>query len=38
MRKNRHDVIRHADELMNTVKRGGKDRLLHKEIWEVTHG
>ncbi len=32
------EVIRHADELMYTVKRGGKNRLLHKEIWEVKHG
>lgn len=32
------EVIRHADELMYTVKHGGKNRLLHKEIEEVTHG
>lgn len=32
------EVIRHADELMYTVKHGGKNRLLHKEIMEVTHG
>lgn len=32
------EVIRHADELMYTVKHGGKNRLLHKEIWEVKHG
>lgn len=32
------DVIRHADELMYTVKHSGKSRLLHKEIGEVTHG
>lgn len=32
------EVIRHADELMYTVKHGGKNKLLHKEIGEVTHG
>jgi len=32
------EVIRHADELMYAVKHGGKNRLLHKEIMEVTHG
>ncbi len=32
------EVIRHADELMYTVKHGGKNRLLHKEIGEVTYG
>ncbi len=32
------DVIRHADELMYAVKHNGKNRLLHKEIGEVTHG
>lgn len=32
------EIIRHADELMYTVKHGGKNRLLHKEIREVTHG
>ena len=26
------EVIRYADELMYTVKHGGKNRLLHKEI------
>jgi diguanylate cyclase (GGDEF)-like protein len=32
------ELIWHADELMYTVKHGGKNRLLHKEIGEVTHG
>ena len=32
------EVISHADELMYSVKHGGKNRLLHKEILEVTHG
>lgn len=32
------EVIRQADELMYSVKHGGKNRLLHKEIGEVTHG
>jgi PleD family two-component response regulator len=32
------EVIRHADELMYSVKHGGKNRLLHKKIGEVTHG
>lgn len=32
------EVISHADELMYSVKHGGKNRLLHKEIGEVTHG
>ena len=32
------EVIRNADELMYTAKRGGKNRLIHKEIGEVTHG
>lgn len=32
------EVIRHADELMYSVKHGGKNGLLHKEILEVSHG
>ena len=32
------EVIRQADELMYTVKHGGKDRLLHKEIEGGGHG
>lgn len=32
------EVIRYADELMYVVKHGGKNRLLHREITEVTHG
>lgn len=32
------EVIRHADELMYSVKHGGKNRLLHKEIRGVTYG
>lgn len=32
------EVIRHADELMYSVKHGGKNGLLHKEIPEVSHG
>lgn len=32
------EVIRHADELMYSVKHGGKNRLLHKEIGEIAHG
>ena len=32
------EVIRLADELMYSVKHGGKNRLLHKEIGEGTHG
>ncbi len=32
------EVIRDADELMYTVKHGGKNRLLHMEIGERTHG
>ncbi len=32
------EIIGHADELMYTVKHGGKNRLLHKEIWEGTNG
>lgn len=32
------EVISHADELMYSVKHGGKNRLLHKEIGEVSHG
>lgn len=31
-------VIRQADELMYVVKHDGKNRLLHKEFGEVTHG
>lgn len=32
------EVIRYADELMYIAKRGGKNRLLHKEIGEAAHG
>lgn len=32
------ELIRHADELMYTVKHDGKNRLVHKEIKEVQHG
>jgi diguanylate cyclase (GGDEF)-like protein len=32
------EVIRHADELMYTVKHSGKNRLLHKEIGGDTDG
>jgi diguanylate cyclase (GGDEF)-like protein len=32
------EIIRNADELMYTVKHGGKNRLLHKEIGEALHG
>lgn len=32
------EVIRYADELMYTVKHGGKNRLLHKEIGGETDG
>jgi len=32
------EVIRYADELMYTVKHGGKNRLFHKEIGEIAHG
>lgn len=32
------EVVRQADELMYTVKHGGKNRLLHKEIGAMTHG
>ncbi|MFZ2951134.1 MAG: hypothetical protein WA003_16785 [Desulfuromonadaceae bacterium] len=33
------EVIRRADELMYSVKHGGKNRLLHEEIGEATtHG
>lgn len=32
------EVIGHADELMYLVKRGGKNRVLHREIREVTNG
>lgn len=32
------EVIHYADELMYTVKHGGKNNLLHKEIGEMLHG
>ncbi|MEI7815680.1 MAG: diguanylate cyclase [Desulfuromonadales bacterium] len=32
------EVIHHADELMYSVKHGGKNRLLHREIGEDAHG
>lgn len=32
------EVIRHADELMYTVKHSGKNKLLHAEIGERVHG
>lgn len=32
------EIIHHADKLMYAAKHGGKSRLLHKEIREVTHG
>jgi len=32
------EIIRRADELMYTVKHGGKSSLLHREIGEETYG
>jgi diguanylate cyclase (GGDEF)-like protein len=32
------EIINHADELMYKVKHGGKNKLIHVEIGEATHG